>query len=304
MAHDLYAEIAQSAVDKLLDSTSYPLTLFEKNQGFPGCDSLQLQQEGSIYKYSDKETDDLFAAAMSTVVLKNKKASAQDAHLNEQIFAFAGSIIEQTKKALDATASPDYEGPSRADLETLINDGLPSLTTNLRKLFGEFGAYAWCSHLKVTVRQRPNLHLSAPRIDLKNLRVEGSATGELWVKYPWLNCYKWCLKWEKVSKCDRIASASVAIDVASDAHVDLFTQGAKVYGKGSFDKLRLDYPILRDIPLEGIANSALGGSSVLVYDASKLIETVPILQSTFAISAIDIPPQANALGIGVTIQHI
>jgi hypothetical protein len=298
MPHDLYAEIDQTAVDKLLSSTNYPVTVLEKSQSFPGCDNLALEREGSAYKYTDKQVDDLFERTVTSIE-QGKRES--DHHILEQLYAFACSIIDKCQSALNS-ASSDYQGPDKNSLQKIVDGGVRSLPANLRAITGDFGVYAWCPHLQVTVRQRPALNLASPRISLQNLRVEGSATGELWVKYPWLSCSHWHCHW--VTKCDRVGSITVSIDVAADAHVDLSVQGAKVYGQGAFDRLRLDYWILRDIPLEGIANSALGNRRLLVYDASKLIETVPVLGSKFAIGAIDLPAMGHAIGVGVTLNQV
>lgn len=77
-----------------------------------------------------------------------------------------------------------------------------------------------------------------------------------------------------------------------------------MYVRGEFDSLRLDYPILDKIPLEGIANRALADRLVYVYDAAQLVETVPVLQSHFTVGSISLPPTASGISVGVTLRQV
>jgi len=224
-----------------------------------------------------------------------------DQPVADQIYAFGGSILEQAKKALDvATTSSDYEGPDKKKLQEVVNGGIEGLVDTL----GDFGIYAWNPFLRVTIKKKPRVSLRSPRIDLNGISIEVAATGELWSKYPWWNCYKWCTKWEKVHKCDRIASLTVSPDIAAEAHATIEAAAARVLVRGEFDKLRLDYDILNKIPLEGVANKALKGKPLFVYDASQLIATVPILQSRFGIEKIVLPPNPGGIGVGVVLRQI
>lgn len=297
---DLYIELDQAACDKLVNSVSYPLTILEQSNPFPGCPNLALLDNG-YYVYTDEEVDKLFQSSLEAVLGKNK---AKRSPVQNQIVAFGGSIIEQAKKAIDASESKEYEGPARADLEKLVNEGMPRLTNNVRKLFGDFGVYAWCPHLKVVLKRKPNISINSPRTDLKQLKVEATATGELWFKYPWFNCYQWCFKWVKVEKCDRIASLTVSVDVAADAHLDFATSGATIVAKPVFDRLRLDYDILDKIPLEGIANDALKSEQVKIFDASLLVTTIPIFNTRFQVDSIALPKKTGAVGMAASIKQI
>jgi hypothetical protein len=134
--------------------------------------------------------------------------------------------------------------------------------------------------------------------------VNVTAGAELWAKYPWWNCHNWCFKWEKVIKCDRIASITVSIDLAADAHADVNATGPLVAIQAAFDRLRLDYPILDKIPLEGIANAALANQLVYVFDASKLVASVPVLGSKFKVDSVSLPPSRDSIPVGVNIKQI
>ena len=175
---------------------------------------------------------------------------------------------------------------------------------NLVNTLGDWGLYAWCPYLRVVLKRKPQLNLGSPRIDLTNISITVTATGELWAKYPWWNCYQWCTSWKKVIKCDRIASLTVSPDIRAAAHANCESTGSRVYVRGEFDSLRLDYPILDKIPLEGIANRALADRLVYVYDAAQLVETVPVLQSHFTVGSISLPPTASGISVGVTLRQV
>ena len=74
--------------------------------------------------------------------------------------------------------------------------------------------------------------------------------------------------------------------------------------RGVFDKLRLDYPILDQIPLEGLANLALRNKTLFAYDAAQLIATVPVLKSRFTVDSISLPASSNSLPVSVVIRQV
>ena len=297
---DLSARIDQTACDKLLQSIHYPFVPLERNEPFPGCDKLVAAEVDGLYRYPDADVDRLFANSVEQI---NTRDTNTDVTVEDQIFAFGGSIIQQAKLVREAADKPDYEGPDKAELDAIIDGGIPLLGKSLRRVMSDWGIYAWCSHLRVTVKSRPGLKLSSPRIDLTGLRLEVRATGELHAKFPWWNCYQWCLRWRKVHKCERIASLTVSPDLAIDAHAGLEIAALRVLASASFDRLRLDYPILRDLPLEGLANSLLKVKRVPVYDAAPLIATVPVLQSRFVVDSLDLPPTGDGIEIGVNLRQ-
>lgn len=296
--YDLYAEIKQSVCDKLLSSTSYPFKALENRQNFPGCSNLAAKYKDSFYELSKKEIKDLLNSSLATV--RSRSNNTQSVH--SQVYSFAGSIIQQAKSVIDAASSAgaDYEGPEVKEMQEIVNGGIESLTETL----GDFGIYAWNSYLRITIDAKPSILLKSPRIDLNGINIEVTATGELWSKYPWWNCHKWCTKWEKIHKCEKIASLTVSPNLKAEAHADIQTQGARVNILVEFDKLRLAYDILDKIPLEGIANRELKGKPVFIYDASQLVTTVPVLGSKFSIDSISTPPSPDSIGVAVTLKQI
>lgn len=297
-SHDFSASIQQQAVDKLLDSTHYPLVAVDKREDFPGCDKVAAELGQIVYKYSKVESKALLKEAVSAI--KSDKLSANS--LSSALYSEAAAIIEQCKRASIAAkeAGKEYEGPDPKEYDAVVNGGVVGLIDTLSDV--EF--YAVCTRLKVTIRKRPQIKLSSPRIDLSGIKLEILATGELWAKYKWPNCYRWCTKWEWVKKCKSVASITVSPEIRAKAHCTLSTQGARVLAKAKFDELRLDYHILDKIPLEGLANSALDGKPVVIYDASKLIAAVPVFQSSFGIKSISLPSDPSGLTVAVEIAEI
>ena len=294
---DFSTRVAQSSMDKLLNSTTYPLTISEKSESFPGCD-LALYEEGDpIYRFSIAEVSALLSRAVSESGASNSKEAVSTA---DQMFATGGKIIEQYKKALDASGDRDYEGPAAAELKAVVDGGIENLATTL----GDWGVYAWCPYLRVRILDRPSISLGSPRIDLKGFKVQVKATGELWVKYPWLNCYQYCLKWKKVIKCERAASLTVSVTLDADAYIDIIASAASVYAMPKFEKLRLDYDILDQIPLEKLANSGLKHSSYPIFDASKLVAAIPVLESKFRVGSIELPADAGGISVTAQIEQI
>jgi hypothetical protein len=298
---DLYAEVNQGACDKLLDSVTYPFEAFEKSNDFPGCDKMGLVElePPPVYEYTKAEVQQLLDQAVK------QHSKGDRPSLDDDVFSFCGSIIEQAKKVVDAanSAGNKYKGPDLKLMEAIVQGGIQKLPQTLIP-FGDWGVYAWCSYLRVIVRQKPHFQLGLPETDFKNIRLRVTAKGELWWKHPWWNCYHRCFEWHKVIKCDQHGHVKPTLNIAADAWAKFDAKGPIVEAYAGFDKLRLDYPILKKIPLEGIANSALRGKPVYVYDASKLIESVPVLKSRFTVDKVTLADKANGIGLGVRIRKV
>lgn len=297
MNEDLRARLNQSVCDKLLDSTTYPLVVSEKSESFPGCDRMILKDEALGYLYTDNEMRDLLIRCVSEA---GQSTFAEQISVSDQLYSFCGEIIEQYRKALDASGDPDYEGPDRRELQRVVDGGIENLIETL----GDWDAYAWCSYIRVNIEKRPSIGLASPRIEFSGFQVNAKATGELWIKYPWPNCYKGCTKWKKILKCKKAASITVSVTVKVDAHADITTSSNVVLAKLAFDKLRLPYGILEKIPLERIANRGLRNKNFPIYDASKLVQTVPPLGSTFGISQISLPQDPTGITIVVEVSEV
>jgi hypothetical protein len=107
-----------------------------------------------------------------------------------------------------------------------------------------------------------------------------------------------------VNKWVRLASITVGVTFNADAFATVQSNGAEVLVYAKFNKLRLGGDIFDQIPLEGLANAVLGNKPVFVYDAGKLVETVPLLGSKFAVKSVDLPPNPSGISVGVDIKYI
>jgi len=307
-AYDLLGGVFQSSVNKLINSITYPFSVVEANQGFPGCSKSledQIGENAPYYEYTNSEIQKLIENAVDNVCADqdSRKGSPDD-----EIYSFACSIVEQAKKALEvARASNDssdesrYEGPEKSELKAIVEGGAKELVNTLRS---DFGMYAWCSHLSIKLMQKPSITLSSPQIDLSGVQIKTKATGELWSKYPWWNCYKFCTKWKKVIKCKRVAKVTVSLTVNADAYAEINAKGALVIVRGVFNRLRLAYNILDQIPLEGLANRVLDDRLVKVFDASKFIATVPMMESSFVVESIELPENSRGIEVGITLTQV
>jgi len=291
---DLYAEVNQTACNKLLNSVTYPFTVFEHSQSFPGCSGLAAGSHEALYEYTRPEITKMLNDAVDQ--------SHSSARINDEIYSFGGSIVEQAKKAYDATGNDGYVGPKKEYLEKIYKGGIKGLMKNLD---APIGLYGFCSYLKVVIPPpAPDISLASTRINLKGIKLSITATGELWAVYPWFNCYEWCLKWREVTKCSRILSVTPTLKIDADAHAEISHSGTIVTVQGVFDSLVLDYDILDKIQLAGLANAVLGKQLVSAYDVGKLVETVPVLNSSFVVDTIDLPPTVGGIGVAVTVKQI
>jgi hypothetical protein len=303
MTHDLYAEVKQSASDEIVESASYPLTVLEKRQAFPGCTKLAAtmatEEDAPFYKLTKAEMRDYLKEAVEDV---SKSQASNDVSVAGEIYSFCGEIIQQAQHIIEvaSSAKSDYEGPDVKDLQRIVESGIEGLVDTL----GDWGMYAWCPYLRVIVEKKPNIRLASPRIDLNGIDIKVTATGELWAKYPWWNCSRLCTKWNKVNKCERIASITVSPKMKAEAYADLCAEAAKVIATGKFDKLRLNCKILDKIPLERIANNSLKDKLLYAFDAGKFVATVPLLESMFSVNKITLPPSTDGLNVGIELKQI
>ena len=214
-------------------------------------------------------------------------------------------VIESAKSYLRAreeaaNKGDKISGPNPQDVQDILDGGIVRLAT-YRGI--QFKAHlAW---LHVEARSAPTVGLASPTIKVDDVKVSVGATAELWWYHPTLHCRKWCLDWSTSWSWDRLAAITVSgVRLAADAHAVVAAGGAVVEVRAVVDKLRLDYDLLRDIPLESFANSVLAGKPLYAYDASKLIATVPVLESRFAVQAIDVPTATGSLSVNVEIRPL
>lgn len=315
---DLAARIEQSAVDALLDATKFPIKVVEHREPFKPdrneSTSVSRAEEGT-FDLSQASAKKLFQNAGKWAEGQQSKWPAgtapsapadEETQLLAAIAASGGKVLESAKACLRAAEeSADYSGPPKALLKKILDGGLEKLPETLAevdraatsRLLGiKFKVH--CSQADVWVEKRPEASVASPRFDLKDIRIKGGARGELWWYHPTFHCSWLCFKWSVTWGWDMILAVHPqGIRFEGAAHADLATEAATVKCTARCDRLRLDYPILREIPLEGLANRFLGDKPVFVYDATKLLPAFPVIGTKLDIKAIELPKTTGAIEV-------
>ena len=136
-----------------------------------------------------------------------------------------------------------------------------------------------------------------------------SGTAEVWAKHIWLKCVrkKWgiCYGWKWTTKETRLLSVSlVDVKFKVKAHATVEPKGTLVNIYGTFDEFRIDYPILKEIPLEKLGNSYLKDLPVAIFDAGVYAKTIPVLDRSFSVSNINIPSEEGQITVEVTVSQV
>jgi hypothetical protein len=135
--------------------------------------------------------------------------------------------------------------------------------------------------------------------------IAGGASGEIWWYHPTFHCSWLCFNWSTTWSWDVLVSASidnVRFDV--DARIDVGTSGAIVQVTGQFNKLRLDYPIFDQIPIENYINPYLTTKTLAAFDASQFVACMPVLNSKFRVDTVTLSPAPAQLAISVTVKQV
>jgi hypothetical protein len=301
---DLSALINQSAADKLLNSVNFPLVLVNTTNPPPGSilslkavnDDEVTLEEAVVKKY------------LKDIVASINPLSTQSPNADSKFYSEALSnlsvTIESAKAYLNANgeaakAKTKFEGPSKKFAQDILDGGVEALWS-IKGI--EFKAI--CSQLKITADNKPNLSLNGTKVSVSNSKITTQATGELWWYHPTFHCSRLCTRWSVNWKWSRIASISVSIRVDMDGYVEISVNGKLLYARLHINKLRLDYPILREIPLEGIANRVLGNKQIPIFDAGSFIASVPIINTRFAIDSISMPNTNGSIEIDIAIKQV
>ncbi|MFV8346211.1 hypothetical protein [Flavobacterium sp. ZB4P13] len=309
--NDLSAKIDQSAAEKLLNSVHFPLTLVSINTPPPG--NLLTTETVNDYEIilNPPRVEELlkaFAKASETNIPSRSKIPDIETKFNLEALSNISETIESAKACLSAMEAPQiptsadqiFSFPDEKYLKDIVNGGVEALlsTTNGLEL------KAICSNLRVIANNKPNLGLNGPKVSISNSKITVKATGELWAHIPTFHCSRWCTRWTVSWKWVRLSSVSVGVTVDLDASIEILINGKILNAKAHINKLRLDYPILREIPLEGIANSQLQNKLIPIFDAGSFIACVPVVNSRFGIESISIPNVAGSIEIDIAIKQV
>ncbi|HEY1870149.1 MAG TPA: hypothetical protein VGG71_03780 [Chitinophagaceae bacterium] len=308
ISKDLLASISQSAVDKLLNSAAFPLVLVNTTNPPPGI----------VITTENADSDEIILTPEAVAKLLHEISSSvnhtrtripeprSDSMFYSEAISNLSETIESAKSYLTARTSAGntkpptpFEGPDPAYAQSILDGGIEGLAS-IKGI--EFKLI--CSKLQVIADNKPNLTVNGPIVSITNSKITTNATAELWWYHPTFHCSAFCTHWSVTWSWDRVASVSASLRVDLDGYVTVVVNGKILYASLHINKLRLDYPLLRDIPLEGIANRVLATKQIPIFDAGNFIASIPIINSRFSIDAIDIPSISGGLEIDIAIKQI
>jgi hypothetical protein len=303
---DLNAAINQSTANKLLNSTVFPLLIVNTTNPPPGVlITTESVNEDEII-LSKEAVANLLKEIMKAVDPKSTRTPGGDVKVYSEALSNLSQTIEsakaflRAKKEAESTVPPTpFEGPDPAYVQSILDNGIEGLA-NIQGI--EFKVI--CSKLQVIADNKPTLTLNGPNISVSNSKITTNATAELWWYHPTLHCSRFCTNWSITWGWDRIASASASVRVDFDGYASVIVNGKVLFASLHINKLRLDYPILREIPLEGIANRVLANKQIPIFDAGNFIASIPIINSRFVIDGIYIPVVAGGIEIDIEIKQI
>jgi len=301
---DLSALINQSAADKLLNSVSFPLTIVNVTTPPPGNLLSKNSTNSDEVFFPEKTVIALLKQISDSANSTSTQTPSQDKKFYSEALSNLSTTIESAKAYLDAKSEAKRKKePFSGEFDDFANSILEDGITGLYKTKGiEFRAI--CSKLQVVADNKPNLTLNGTRVGISNSKITTNATGELWWYHPTLHCRRWCTQWSVTWSWDRVASVSVSIRVDLDGYIQVSVNGKVLNANLHINKLRLDYPILREIPLEGLANRVLANKQIPIFDAGSFVASIPIINSRFAIDSIGIPNNNGSIEIDIAIKQV
>ncbi len=302
-SEDLLASVSQSAVDKVLDSATYPLVVFTyRNDDVPrsfaparrDAAARSVSREVSATLSDDAVNRLLSAAAKVRGRGSEPKRAApasargEDAerawaeeNLSRSVAAGTDALLAQARALLSTSDDSEPARQIKAKIDEFARSGIANMVGSRG-----FRFRAILRTFTLAVAERPTLALVAKEIAVGNLETLASFGAELYwyhpvpgFDFPW----NWPWKW------DVLASAGLN-DVRFDAaaKVSFAVDYTRVDAVATCERLRLDYAIIREIPLEGLVNGYLTAHPVPAFDAGPMLVTLPLLGKTFRIAEADL----------------
>ncbi len=272
---DLYASVTQHAADKVLSDPKYPLNII--NQNYPPCVSglTGMSTEG-IPRYSPQDAKRLLAWAANRKPIApfetdddNIASRIDDAHKS-----FLGMLAQVD--AQREQAGNNWKGPSKAEVAALRGQDWQFLQPCL----------GW---LSVDLNSKPSVQLSGTVVPISGIDTSVGATGVLYGYWPDFICDNHCIDniccWGHFENhWHYIGSLTVrGVKFTASGKISPEVTGLIIDLTASVDRLRLNYPILDQIPLEGFANGALNGKKFQVLDARTLVASFPYLNTSYQV---------------------
>lgn len=317
-SHDFSVILDQSLSNKVVESPDYPLSIIEFDEPFPHKTSEEVGEiQGIIgyrdiqYAYSQTEIKTMLEEAVKYgTTIKSTGLTDEQIVIYQGLLAESGGIMAEAKACLDALEESQnkrpmkkeepYSGPTRDELDKIINGGITSLPQSVKG----FELKAHLRAFNVMVLEPPSISLNSPTMTLSRGKLRVGATGELWFKRPSIRCIRWCTQWIITWKWVRIARISVSVKMGINAKATALVHNKKVFVRGEFIKLFLDYYVIRRINLAKIANKILHDKLVYVYDPSGLVATIPVLDTEFGVDKINLPQTSGAFRVEIDIKAI
>jgi hypothetical protein len=314
---DLMARVEQSTFNKIIASAGFPLVLFEHREPFPGFAGVMETRDFVDTLDRVFSTDE--TKALLRWAVENAPTTSVSRGQDEQVFKIGLQDAWQEWKEDVNNAVAVMERPGAANQPGLGSRNGDELTLAELKQLQLAGvdetfqlldrkssiatnkaiARAHLSYARVELTERPGLAVNSPRFSATNIRVQATATGELWLKLPHISCCppRVQMRWKK------IAQLTVSPKIGTDATITFSVESLKVMATARFDRLFLDYFILREINLAGLGNGYLSKKKFEVYDVSKFVASIPYIDRKFVIDAVRLPAQSGAVQIEVDVRQ-
>jgi hypothetical protein len=315
---DLSTTIDQAAFNKITSSMDLPLTLFEHKESFPGLavdkDNVKDITDSTDRLYSTQETRELFKWAVeNSPGAKFRDGESENGYkqgVNQAWMDFKKEVSMIRSQTEQEGRKFQVEGFTPEELKILEEGNVDQIFNLLqtKSSSANFAAKVHLAYAKVELVDRPTFTVNSPDFTAGNVRVKATATGELWIQIPRFKCCRYvlgicvCVKveWHWI----RAASLTVSARVGTDATVTFAAENLKITATARFNRLYLDYNILRDINLASIGNYYLRRMKFELYDVSKFVASIPYIDKNFAIEDIRLPAQSNGVKVEVDVKKI
>ena len=310
VTYDAAAAVTQVAADHLTSSVAYPLTVFKHSDPFHPARLETKATDGTSevsIALSAQEVQQLVETSSRTPI----KVPAPGEPVSKEDFdkVVGAAYASQAQEAIDKAklllqAHEKEQGADadkiRAQLKQLVAGGVHGFAAETAR-GGCFDFHEQVSYLEAKIGKRPTLVVGAPTTSVRDLELLASVTAQSWAKAPvprW-GWPPWECKWFMVLE---VSLRDVRFDVAADVGLQVESK-TSVVATGRVNRLRLDYPILKNIPLERIAQPYLDKEKLVVYDAKALVLTVPILGSKFAVDEAKLPNASGQIDVQIFLKQ-
>lgn len=307
---DLKVEINQAAFNDVLSSVKYPFTMFERTYPFHSISNLPATTGTSEGEFAtrtlSKDSSILYFqwAVENRNTIPASAASGVDNEFKEALQLEWESMKAEIKEILDehnrnlGTAGYRFplQGYTAEELAKIQKAGVKeTIDFFTTRDATAFIVRVHLAFLRLNLNEQPSLIVKSPVFGVTGIKVNPTATVQLWVKLPVFRCCPPRITW----KWKPTLSLTVSPDIAADANVTFSQSNMKVVGRAAFTRLVLDYPILRHLNFATIANRSM--KDFEVYDASAFMASLPYINSRFRIESLSLPPNQHGLTIAVNI---